>query len=222
MSPLPIGIAATALTTGLVPPGPAWSLPTRWFSRPGLEPSLLAQGTDQQEGHVFSLAKPRTGPLLDSVLDELAEDADRLRRQEGAETTGSLALPRAGIVRDGLARLGMGTLSDTVLDELAVDAAEMRSQTAAGRPGPSAPPLVAVPLAPVADDAGARQDQPGEPAGILARLAVTMLTAGLWGRGLGILGVGNRQAGGLYHQRRSRSSKATGLHTGGLESISRD
>jgi hypothetical protein len=183
----------------------------------------------------------RSGLVLDSALDELAADAATWPGQRGAGTegTGSQAAseeptgPRLVPPPDAppppasppqrpshdlptrpdswVVPRRTDPVLDSLLDELAADAAGLRTPTAAGTRGLSAPPAAVVANPPLPGDRLAPHDRPEESGGVLARLAVTLLAAGLWGHRARIGGVTRRQARRPHQARTTRSSQAAGL-----------
>ena len=110
-----------------------------------------------------------TGLVLDSALANLASRADRSHGEEGRIKASPWTGPE----------------SDQVLDDLAADAAEARG-TAAGTSVLPAHPRAGVPNPPLPGDSSTQQDRPEDRGGVLARLAVGLLAAGLWGHGAGL------------------------------------
>jgi hypothetical protein len=89
----------------------------------------------------------------------------------------------------------MGSVSDGLLEELAADRGAAPAAPPAGIPNPSAP---------VDPGAHAQQDGPENRGGVLARLAVAVLAAGLWGHGARVWEIGNRRPGRLLDTGKSR------------------
>jgi hypothetical protein len=234
MAPLPAGALASSPAAGLISTQPAWSVQTLAISQAGPAPSLVSQGADQEDGRGLWLTGPRAGAALDSVLEDLAADADRWRGEGGAGTTGAIRLapdstdPLSRPTSSGqtafahpavllrsvphvehgrsLARPRTSSIPDAVLEDLAADAAETRSKTAAGRNALAAPPPAGVPNPSAPGDPGAQsqQDRPENRGGVPARLAVALLTVGLWGHGGGIREPRNRRSGRLVHTGKPR------------------
>jgi hypothetical protein len=175
----------------------------------GLEPTLVVQGPDHDEGRELSSIGPEAGRVLDSALADLVTDADKPRGEDADGTSGVRVLPGARDVPDGTAPqqirfhridptefsrplvllprvqpiepdlIGMDSIPDALTDE--------RAAAAFGSAG-----RLAVPV-----DPAARPAAPAEPGAGLAKLAATLIVAGSWGHRGRFRGVMSRPSGKL-------------------------
>jgi hypothetical protein len=184
---------------------PAAGVPTSF--QVGPETTLVVQGLDRGPGRDLSLTGPDDGRVFDSVLADLVTDADRSPGADADRSSGERGLPGAGGAADGTgpgpirsvpidpiesARpaglpvrvrpvergvIRWDSFSDAVLDELAAEAVGL----AGHRPVPA--------------DPIARLEPPPEPGKGLAKLAATLIVAGLWGHPARFRGATSRPAG---------------------------
>jgi hypothetical protein len=236
---LPAGVTASGPWSMVSGPSPF--VGGQVSSPAGSEPSRVIQESDpaHERGRLLT-ESGRSGLVLDSALDELADDAATWPGPRGAGTEGTGSRP-VSEMRTGkmlvpppdatqppaspperpsndlptrpdswVVPRRTDPVLDSLLDELAADAAGLRIQPAAGSRGPAAPPAAGVANPPVPGDPLAQHDRPEESGGVLARLAVTLFAAGLWGHRARIVGVTKRQARRPHHARTSRSSQAAG------------
>jgi titin len=193
----PAGAPATSPATCSLFSQTAMSVQAVAISQASPASSLVSQGADLEDGRGLTLTGIRAGLVLDSALADLAAGADRWR---GAQFPRSATQIQEGRI---LARSWTGSVSDGVLEDLAANAAESRGRKEAGTSDLPAAPPAGIPKLQVPGDSSAQKDRPEDRGGVLARLAVTFLAAGLWGHGAGIGPIRTRRSRRLRHTLRS-------------------
>jgi hypothetical protein len=182
-----VGIVSGISDFGLRIPNPAAGVPIAAQVGPGT--SVALQGADPKDGCGLSLSGSRAGLVLNSVLADLAVGAERTRGVEVDESSGASTPPASADVEGGSGPDGLlmwssprpGPAFDLVLDELAADRIRWPCGTASKSRGPAGPLAGEVTNPRVPGEPDDRYDRTGTSGGLLPRLAVTLLAAGLWG-----------------------------------------
>jgi hypothetical protein len=149
--------------------------------------------------------------LAPDLADRLSQPPDRSMAR--AASSGQTAAAHPAVLQRTVPQWeGSRTLTDpctgpafdAALEDLAADAAESPSQPAAGRDALAAPPPAGISNPPAPGNPISQPDPSGHRGGALARLAVALMAAGLWGHGAGLWDPRSRRPGRLGHVGRSR------------------
>jgi len=186
---------------------------------PGVAGLALAGGSFAQGGHAFgpssasNLSTLSLAPLSTAGVTGAQVAMNLLPQRPGWSPAQprassrfpsapelSVVLPGIGAAQDPLRlpaqlRASLPLVADSVLDELAADALLRRGRTQSRPIDIPALSLAGVAEASMPTDPMPEQNRPEEPGGLLARLAVTLLSAGFWGYRARTLNVRNRRAG---------------------------